>query len=160
MTSFNDGIEAAAQELQRAAELLEQSCGGMWSKAAQQRALLKRDALLEMSNRVRALKRPEPSEEMADLSRANSPLPGDMAQTAYPEPEPSEADVERLKQELAALRASVAPLVEAVEALGAMPEGFCFCSQERVGDDSKEHEVECADVRKALAPFQKETSND
>lgn len=51
---------------------------------------------------------------------------------------------------------AVAPLVEAVEALGAMPEGFCFCSQERVGDDSKEHEVECADVRKALAPLQQE----
>lgn len=54
------------------------------------------------------------------------------------------------------MRANVAPLVEAVEALGAMPEGFCFCSQERVGDDSKEHEVECADVREALAPSQKE----
>lgn len=49
---------------------------------------------------------------------------------------------------------AVAPLVETVEALGAMPEGFCFCSQERVGDDSKEHEVECADVRKTLVPFQ------
>lgn len=64
MTSFNEGIEAAAQELQRAAEILEQSCGGMWSKAAQQRALLKRDVLQEMSNRVRALKRTE-GEEVA-----------------------------------------------------------------------------------------------
>lgn len=62
MTSFNDGIEAAAQELRRVAELHEQSCCGLWSRAAQQRALLKRDVLQEMSNRVRALKRPEPSE--------------------------------------------------------------------------------------------------
>lgn len=60
---FNEGIEAAAQELRRVAELHEQSCSGMWSRAAQQRALLKRDVLQEMSNRVRALKRPEPSEE-------------------------------------------------------------------------------------------------
>lgn len=60
---FRAGIEAAAQKLQRVAEIHEQSCCGLWSKAAQQRALLKRDVLQEMSNRVRALKRPEPSEE-------------------------------------------------------------------------------------------------
>lgn len=45
---------------------------------------------------------------------------------------------------------------EAIEALGAMPEGFCFCSANRVGDDSKVHEPECRDLRAALsrAPIQ------
>lgn len=41
-------------------------------------------------------------------------------------------------------------LRDAVEALGAMPEGYCFCSKDRVGDDSKAHEPECADIRKEL----------
>lgn len=40
---------------------------------------------------------------------------------------------------------------EAFEALGVMPEGFCFCSSERIGDDSKVHEPECRDARAALA---------
>ncbi len=40
---------------------------------------------------------------------------------------------------------------QAVEALGAMPEGYCFCSRDRVGDDSKHHEPECRDVRAAIA---------
>ena len=44
----------------------------------------------------------------------------------------------------------VARLVEAARALGAMPEGYCFCSANRVGDDSKIHEPECADLRAAL----------
>ena len=38
----------------------------------------------------------------------------------------------------------------AVEALGAMPEGYCFCSKGRIGDDSKTHEPECADIRALL----------
>lgn len=42
-------------------------------------------------------------------------------------------------------------LVEAVEGLGAMPEGYCFCSAHRIGDDSKTHEPECRDLRAALA---------
>lgn len=41
-------------------------------------------------------------------------------------------------------------LREAIEALGAMPEGYCFCSSDRVGDDSKKHEPECRDLRAAL----------
>jgi hypothetical protein len=45
-------------------------------------------------------------------------------------------------------------LVEAVEALGAMPEGYCFCSKDRIGDDSKVHEPECADLRAVLADTQ------
>jgi hypothetical protein len=40
---------------------------------------------------------------------------------------------------------------EAIEALGAMPEGYCFCSTNRIGDDSKHHEPECRDLRAALA---------
>lgn len=38
----------------------------------------------------------------------------------------------------------------AVEALGVMPEGYCFCSKNRIGDDSKVHEPECADIRAFL----------
>jgi hypothetical protein len=44
----------------------------------------------------------------------------------------------------------VRKLVEAVEALGAMPEGYCYCSRDRIGDHSKIHEPECADLRAAL----------
>lgn len=44
-----------------------------------------------------------------------------------------------------------ARLIRAVKALGTMPEGYCFCASYRVGDDSKIHEPECADVRAALA---------
>lgn len=39
----------------------------------------------------------------------------------------------------------------AAEALGAMPEGYCFCSKDRVGDDGKAHEPECRDLRAAIA---------
>lgn len=52
--------------------------------------------------------------------------------------------------ELATLRAQVERLTGAAEALGAMPEGYCFCSRNRIGDDSKTHEPECADLRAAL----------
>lgn len=38
----------------------------------------------------------------------------------------------------------------AIEALGAMPEGYCFCSENRIGDDSKIHEPECRDIRAIL----------
>ena len=49
---------------------------------------------------------------------------------------------------------AVARLVEAAQALGAMPEGYCFCSANRVGDDRKIHEPECADLRAALAAME------
>ena len=49
-----------------------------------------------------------------------------------------------------ALREKVERLTGAAEALGAMPEGYCFCSRNRIGDDSKTHEPECADLRAAL----------
>lgn len=42
-------------------------------------------------------------------------------------------------------------LREAAMALGAMPEGYCFCSEDRIGDDSKTHEPECSDLRAAIA---------
>ena len=41
--------------------------------------------------------------------------------------------------------------VSAVEALGAMPEGYCFCSKDRIGNNSKTHEPECRDIRAMLA---------
>jgi hypothetical protein len=43
-----------------------------------------------------------------------------------------------------------ARLRTAAKALGAMPEGSCFCSKNRIGDNSKTHEPECADLRAAL----------
>jgi hypothetical protein len=43
-----------------------------------------------------------------------------------------------------------ANLRDAAQALGAMPEGYCFCSANRIGDDSKAHEPECAELRAAL----------
>lgn len=46
-------------------------------------------------------------------------------------------------------------LVAAAEALGAMPEGYCFCSEHRIGDDGKTHEPECADLRAAIATYTK-----
>ena len=51
---------------------------------------------------------------------------------------------------------AVARLVEAARAIGAMPEGYCFCSANRVGDDSKIHEPECADLRAALVAKENE----
>lgn len=42
-------------------------------------------------------------------------------------------------------------IVAAAQALGAMPEGYCFCSSNRIGDDSKVHEPECRDLRAAIA---------
>ena len=44
----------------------------------------------------------------------------------------------------------VKQLTDAIEALGAMPEGYCFCSKDRIGDDSKIHEPECRDLRAVL----------
>ena len=44
----------------------------------------------------------------------------------------------------------VKQLTDAIEALGAMPEGYCFCSKDRIGNDSKIHEPECRDLRAVL----------
>lgn len=41
--------------------------------------------------------------------------------------------------------------VNTVEALGATPEGYCFCSKDRIGDDSKIHEPECRDIRALIS---------
>lgn len=51
---------------------------------------------------------------------------------------------------------AVAQLVEAARALGAMPEGYCFCSTNRIGDDSKVHDPECADLRATLVKMETE----
>lgn len=49
-----------------------------------------------------------------------------------------------------AAEAEVARLREAAKALGALPDGYCFCSSNRVGDDSKIHEPECSDLRNVI----------
>lgn len=42
-------------------------------------------------------------------------------------------------------------LKSAVEALGALPDGYCFCSSNRHGDGAPEsHEPECRELRAAL----------
>jgi hypothetical protein len=46
-----------------------------------------------------------------------------------------------------AIDADFERFVDAVKALGAMPEGYCFCSKDRIGDASKTHEPECRDIR-------------
>ena len=66
-------------------------------------------------------------------------------------------DLETALHNLGALAAHVpafahgSELLKAAEALGAMPEGYCFCSRDRIGDDSKVHEPECAAMRAAIA---------
>lgn len=46
--------------------------------------------------------------------------------------------------------AEIEALRAAAESIGALPEGYCFCSANRIGDDSKHHEPECAAMREAL----------
>lgn len=51
----------------------------------------------------------------------------------------------------ARLIAAAPDLLKCAMGLGAMPEGYCFCSSSRIGDDSKVHEPECRDLRTAIA---------
>ena len=81
-----------------------------------------------------------PFEEPGIILGAGAMLQAAIMQTFAHPPQPSEA------------------VVEAAQALGSMPEGYCFCSTDRIGDDSKAHEPECADLRAALAAM--ETSHD
>lgn len=62
-------------------------------------------------------------------------------------------DVQPITVQEAAKVPEIAALIEAVSALGAMPEGYCFCSENRVGDESKQHEPECRDLRAAIKSF-------
>ena len=62
-----------------------------------------------------------------------------------------EAQVDRLLAMTNSMDDDFQSLRSATEALGAMPEGYCFCSKDRIGDDSKIHEPECAELREALA---------
>jgi len=47
--------------------------------------------------------------------------------------------------------AAAPELLEAACAAGVTPEGYCFCSKNRIGDNSKIHEPECRDLRAAIA---------
>jgi hypothetical protein len=48
------------------------------------------------------------------------------------------------------LIAAAPELLEAAQALGSMPNGYCFCSKDR--DGAKEtHEPECSNLRNAIA---------
>ena len=69
-------------------------------------------------------------------------------------------DVDEVLAGMPPVPVPVARLVEAARALGAMPEGYCFCSANRVGDDSKIHEPECADLRAALAACKERAMTD
>ena len=62
----------------------------------------------------------------------------------------AEAQVSRLLDMTNRMDDRLNALVSATEALGAMPEGYCFCSENRIGDDSKTHEPECEGLRSAL----------
>ena len=62
----------------------------------------------------------------------------------------AEAQVSRLLDLTNRMDDRLNALVSATEALGAMPEGYCFCSENRIGDDSKTHEPECEGLRSAL----------
>ena len=77
-----------------------------------------------------------PFEEPGVMLGTGAMLQAAIMQTFAHPPQPSEA------------------VVEAAQALGSMPEGYCFCSTDRIGDDSKAHEPECADLRAALAAME------
>ena len=83
-------------------------------------------------DRIEAL----PFEEPGVMLGTGAMLQAAIMQTFAHPPQPSEA------------------VVEAAQALGSMPEGYCFCSTDRIGDDSKAHEPECADLRAALAAME------
>lgn len=59
-------------------------------------------------------------------------------------------EVLRLTTERDQAVAASQALVEATQALGAMPDGYCFCGAARIGDNRKTHEPECRDLRAAL----------
>lgn len=63
----------------------------------------------------------------------------------------TQAQVDRMLVSSTQTHAKLDTLAEAAQALGAMPEGYCFCGKDRIGDDSKIHEPECRDLRAALA---------
>lgn len=51
-------------------------------------------------------------------------------------------------------------LMQAIEGLGAMPKGYCFCSKDIIGDNSKVHEPECHDLRQAIEDVGLEADSD
>jgi hypothetical protein len=75
-----------------------------------------------------------------------------------PDAEDCERFSSRYGRELLDTAKAYRNLLEAAEALGAMPEGYCFCSTNSIGDDSKVHEPECRDLRAALADAREHSS--
>ena len=63
----------------------------------------------------------------------------------------NKVNVTALRIAVAEIRALWATRLEAIQALGTMPEGYCFCAKDRIGDDSKHHEPECRDLRAVIA---------
>lgn len=68
-----------------------------------------------------------------------------------PDAEDCERFVSRYGRDLLARARAGEELLAAAKSLGAMPEGYCFCSRNRVGGDSKAHEPECRDLRSAIS---------
>ena len=64
-------------------------------------------------------------------------------------------DMENPMEEITNLRADKAELLSAIQALGVLPDGYCFCRSNRCGDDSKTHEPECRDLRAAIGRVMK-----
>lgn len=62
----------------------------------------------------------------------------------------SNAAVDLLVASIKKLQADKAALLAAAQAVGVLPEGYCFCSSDRDALKSK-HEPECRDLRAAIA---------
>ena len=57
----------------------------------------------------------------------------------------------RCREVIFKLAVALHNLQDAAEALGALPDGYCFCSADRHGEGPEEsHEPECRDLRAAL----------
>lgn len=57
----------------------------------------------------------------------------------------------RCRTVIANLTAAICDLMASAQALGALPDGYCFCSRDRHGTGPEEsHEPECRDMRAAM----------
>ena len=115
------------------------------------------DPGLKIIHKANAKAQRKVSVTIATLAAENATLRAENEELDFLRHEGGPDSVAAMETELATLRASeaaalerVAALTEAAQALGAMPEGYCFCSKDRIGDDSKIHEPECHDLRAVL----------